>query len=173
MGDEIKHSEEEVLENIGQRQTEQWQGRIGGHGHDPEAGVVDVVTTADAVHEEHVYAYSRTSEGTQLLWEIDLIGDLSPDDGHGRLPPQLHIECPWCTEAEDRRAMTVLYETRGGAPGFTIEPVPPRVEQIAGMWGRREIVIDRLLSIHRVVTCPYCQTRFTIKGGMIEKVVKD
>lgn len=156
---------DDIKSGLENRRTAQVTGRIGGHGHDPSAGVVDVVTQADAVPEEHVYAYSRTPDGNSLLWEIDLIGDLSHDEGYGRLPVVLHMECPYCTSPKDRRAMTITQEGHG----YEIEPIPPRIEQVSGVLGRREVVVDRLFSVRRPVTCPYCMVRFTVRGGLIEK----
>ena len=155
-----------MTEDQKKRNSSQITGRIGGQGHNPQAGVVDVVNQVDAATEEHVYAYTKTPDGNDLLWEIDLIGDLSPDDGHGHLPPQLHMECPWCTTSEDRRAMTISQESHG----FEIEPIPPKIEEVSGVLGRRSIVVDKLFSVLRTVTCPYCMVKFVVRGGTIQRI---
>ena len=61
--------------------------------------------------------------------------------------------------------MTVTMENHG----YEIEPIPPRVEQVSGLLGRRDIIIDKLLHVRKSITCPYCKVVFSIRGGRISK----
>jgi uncharacterized Zn-finger protein len=154
--------DDRVREELRKRNTAQWKGRR----HDPTNHSFDTVQQPDAVAEQHVYLFSPAPSGEMLVWEADLIGDLSPDDGHGRLPPVIHIECPFCTTLEDRRAMTITKENKG----YEIEVLAkPYVKPISGPLGHVDLPIRRHLHVREVIQCPYCQTRFTIRGSRIER----
>lgn len=124
----------------------------------------DTVTISDRVNEEHVYLF-HSVEGRDEVWEADLIGDMSPDRGHGKLPPLIHAECPFCTSPNDRRAMTIDKLNKG----YEIEPVTPFIKTVVGMNGPIHVEVSRLLHVRESITCPYCQTRFTIRGSTIQR----
>lgn len=154
--------DEKVREELRRRQTDQIIGRR----HDPAHGSYDTVQTADKVPEDHVYLFQTMENGDQLVWEADLIGDLSPDAGHGQLPPVLHIECPFCTSIEDRRAMSITKENKD----YEIERLQkPYVRLVNKANGPRNVLIDRHLHVKEEIRCAYCQTRFWIRGSRIER----
>jgi hypothetical protein len=169
--------DDKVREELRRRQTAQVTGRIGGKGHDPHAGTVDVINQADAAVEEHMYLFSKTADGTDLIWEIDLLGDLTPDVGHGKLPPLIHMYCPFCSRPEDPRAISIDYENKRYEIERLAEPmILPNVCLMDGRTG--PFRIDRLLHVQEVVRCPFiedvegeiCGAKFTIKGSRIERV---
>jgi hypothetical protein len=139
-------------------------------GHNPTQNRYAVENVLSQVHEEHVYLISKTQDGNELIWEADLLGDQTPDGGHGKLPPIIHIECPFCTDPtvpDGRKAVSVDFKNKP----YEIEPLrQPDVKQVSGPMGRSEVVIRHHLHVRDILGCPYCTAKFTIRGGRIERV---
>jgi len=169
--------EDHVRKELVKRNTAQIQGRIGGHGHDPSRGVVDVVNQIDATPEEHIYLISTAPDGNDLLWEADLLGDQSQDQGHGRLPPVIHIYCPFCSSPKDARAISITYSNKRFEIEDLKEPVVLKnVMRLDGTVG--PFPIHRVLHVAETIQCPYiedvegeiCGAKFTIRGSRIQRV---
>jgi hypothetical protein len=169
--------DEKVRDELRKRNTQQFKGRIGGKGHDPNRGVVDVVNQADAVTEGHLYLLSKSPSGDNIVWEVDLIGDLSPDKGHGRLPPVIHMFCPFCSTPLDPRAISIDFFNKP----YEIEKLakPEFFPGITKLDGSEEPFALRFhLHVREVLQCPYveevegqiCGAKFTIRGSRIERV---
>lgn len=161
---------------MAERQQKQWKGLIGGRGDDPKRGLIDRVTQLDAVPEEHIYLISKAGDGTMILWQADLLGDRTPDTGHGRLPPVIHMFCPFCATAEDPRPISITFENKP----FEIERlrVPETLDMVAKVDGTMgPVQLTHHLHIRDVLQCPYtenvqgerCGARFTIRSSRIER----
>lgn len=168
---------DKTRDELRKRNTDQYKGRIGGRGHDPGRGVVDVVNQADAVPEDHIYLISRAPDGSHLLWEADLLGDRSMDQGHGRLPPMIHFFCPFCSTPMDPRAVSIDYHNKPYEIERLAKPeVIPNVTRLDGTQG--SFSLTHHLHVREVIRCPYieevqgeiCGVRFTIRGSRIEPV---
>jgi len=168
--------ESKIREELRKRNTAQATGRISGR-HDPKNGVIDVINQIDAVPEEHIYLISKTQNGDEMLWEADLLGDRSPDQGHGRLVAMIHLFCPFCSTPEDPRAISIDYMNKR----FELERlrVPEELPNVARLDGTNgPFTLTHHLHVAEPLGCPYyedvegsiCGIRFTIRGSRIQRV---
>jgi len=169
--------EEKIQEQFRKRNTGQVRGRIRGMGDNPDQGLIDRITQIDAVPEAHIYLLSEGADGVDILWQADLLGDRSLDKGHGKLPPVIHIFCPFCSTPEDPRAISITHSNKPYEIEDLQEPlVLPNVVKIDGTEGPFEIW--SLLHVKEIIRCPYieevegqvCGARFMIRGSRITRV---
>lgn len=168
--------EKRVQDELRRRQTKQLKGRIGGRGHNPEMGIIDVVNQADAVPEEHLYIVSGTPNGSGCLWQADMLGD-RVEGSYGKLPPVIQIYCPFCGTVQDPRPINITWTNKK----FQIEDrrlnpiLVPGVKLFDGQVGDFEI--EFVLTVLDTIKCPYdtaadkpmCGVRFTIVDAHIER----
>jgi hypothetical protein len=155
-----------VIDELSQRRTSQHKTTV--------PGVINrnnrlpgVINTADEVPEEHVYLRCMAANGQTLLWEGDLLGDRSQDEGHGALPPQIQILCPFCS---DKGVDFALLINPLNKP-YEIERLrKPRYIECQGFQGPMRMPIWELLTVKEKLRCPNCNVQFEIKGGEITKV---
>lgn len=137
--------------------------------------------------EIHIYTEYILSNGQKVLWEFDLVGDRLEKESQGRIPAQVHMECPVCTTQEDRTAISIT----PGNKQVEVEDLPPdkwrywaigpqgqvmelgrdmlRAKEAADH-GLRVVINKVSLTVVEPIGCPYCAARFSITDNIIRKL---
>jgi hypothetical protein len=133
---------------------------------DPKNRIPGRIQTADQVPEDHIYLQSVAANGQNLLWEADLLGVPTLDEGHGKLPDQIHMICPFCSDKEVEAAILINPENHPYEIEDLKEPVYVPTNTFRGPVN---FPVTRLLSVKRRIQCPTCTIKFEVRGGVINK----